>query len=149
MNRVCCGAVKIFTENKSSPLCIFYKFGGICDKEYHGLRRASRWFCKFYCSKAVIVGLINPKVDFINKYLYKIPPLRAMCSEAGGVISRIRESVFVRNRNYASLQSLVNSSMAASSSGPSAAMVTVSPHFTARPITQRSSSCRRLCVLMS
>ena len=35
------------------------KLGGICDKEYHGLRSASRWFCKFYCSKAVIVGLIG------------------------------------------------------------------------------------------
>jgi hypothetical protein len=23
MNRVCCGAVKIFMENKSSPLCTF------------------------------------------------------------------------------------------------------------------------------
>ena len=34
------------------------KLGGICDKGYHGMRRASRWFCKFYCSKAVIVGLI-------------------------------------------------------------------------------------------
>ena len=37
---------------------LFYKFGGICDKGYHGMRRASRWFCKFYCSKAVIVGLM-------------------------------------------------------------------------------------------
>ena len=35
------------------------KLGGIGDKEYHGLRSASRWFCKFYCSKAVIVGLIS------------------------------------------------------------------------------------------
>ena len=89
MNRVCCGAVKIFMGNKSSPLCTFRrdrvcvamkapvgllsgravlhskmeghcpdKLGGICDKEYHGLRRASRWFCKIYCGKAVIVGLI-------------------------------------------------------------------------------------------
>ncbi len=41
-------------------------------------------------------------------------------------------------RSHASLHSLVNSSMAASSSGPSAAMVTVSPHFTARPITAKS-----------
>ncbi|WP_207653458.1 hypothetical protein, partial [Faecalibacterium prausnitzii] len=40
---------------------LFYKIGGICDKGYHGLRRASRWFCKFYCSKAVIVGLIQIK----------------------------------------------------------------------------------------
>ena len=89
MNRVCCGAVKIFMGNKSSPLCTFRrdrvcvamkapvgllsgravlrskmeglcpdKLGGICDKGYHGLRQASRGFCKFYCSKAVIVGLI-------------------------------------------------------------------------------------------
>ena len=35
------------------------KLGGICDKGYHGLRSASRWFCKFYCSKAVIVGLMK------------------------------------------------------------------------------------------
>ena len=35
------------------------KLGGIGDKGYHGLRSASRWFCKFYCSKAVIVGLIS------------------------------------------------------------------------------------------
>ena len=35
------------------------KLGGIGDKGHHGLRRASRWFCKFYCGKAVIVGLIS------------------------------------------------------------------------------------------
>ena len=34
------------------------KLGGICDKGYHGLQGTSRWFCKIYCSKAVIVGLI-------------------------------------------------------------------------------------------
>jgi len=92
MNRVCCGAVKIFMGNKSSPLCTFLqdrvcvamkapvgllsgravlrskmegrcpdKLGGICDKGYHGLRSASRWFCKIYCGKAVIVGLIQIK----------------------------------------------------------------------------------------
>ena len=27
------------------------KLGGICDKGYHGLRRASRWFCKIYGNK--------------------------------------------------------------------------------------------------
>ncbi len=43
------------------------KLGGICDKGYHGLRRASRWFCKFYCSKAVIVGLIfNTRQETIS-----------------------------------------------------------------------------------
>ena len=92
MNRVCCGAVKIFMGNKSSPFCTFLqdrvcaamkapvgllsgsavcvskmegpcpdKLGGICDKGYHELRSTSRWFCKFYCSKAVIVGLILNK----------------------------------------------------------------------------------------
>ena len=98
MNRVCCGAVKIFMGNKSSPFCTFLqdrvcvamkapvgllsgravlrskmegrcpdKLGGICDKEYHGLRSASRWFCKFYCSKAVIVGLIfNTRQETIS-----------------------------------------------------------------------------------
>ena len=35
------------------------KLGGICDKGYHGMRRASSGFCKFYCSKAVIVRLIG------------------------------------------------------------------------------------------
>ena len=89
MNRVCCGAVKIFMGNKSSPLCTFRrdrvcvamkapvgllsgravlrskmegprpdKLGGICDRECQGLQGASRWFCKFYCRNAVIVGLI-------------------------------------------------------------------------------------------
>ena len=98
MNRVCCGAVKIFMGNKSSPLCTFLKvrvcaamkapvgllsgrtvlrskmegrcpdkLGGICDKEHHGLRRASRCFCEFYCSKAVIVGLIfNTRQETIS-----------------------------------------------------------------------------------
>ena len=43
------------------------KLGGICDKGYHGLRSASRWFCKFYCSKAVIVGLIfNTRQETIS-----------------------------------------------------------------------------------
>ena len=90
IDRVCCGAVKVFMGNKSSPFCTFLqdrvcvamktpvgllsgravlrskmegrcpdKLGGICDKGYHGLRSASRWFCKFYCSKAVIVGLMK------------------------------------------------------------------------------------------
>ena len=98
MNRVCCGAVKIFMGNKSSPFCTFLqdrvcvamkapvgllsgravlrskmegrcpdKLGGICDKRYHGLQRASRWFYKFYCSKAVIVGLIfNTRQETIS-----------------------------------------------------------------------------------
>ena len=97
-DRVCCGAVKIFMGNKSSPFCTFLqdrvcvamkapvgllsgravlrskmeglypdKLGGICDKGYHGLQRASRWFCKFYCSKAVIVGLIfNTRQETIS-----------------------------------------------------------------------------------
>ena len=34
------------------------KLGGICDRGYHGMQGASRWFCKIYCGKAVIVGLI-------------------------------------------------------------------------------------------
>ena len=95
---MCCGAVKIFMGNKSSPLCTFLKvrvcvamkapvgllsgravlrskmeglcpdkLGGICDKGYHGLRSASRWFCKFYCSKAVIVGLMfNTRQETIS-----------------------------------------------------------------------------------
>ena len=98
IDRVCCGAVKIFMGNKSSPFCTFLqdrvcvamkapvgllsgravlrskmegrcpdKLGGICDKGYHGLRSASRWFCKFYCSKAVIVGLIfNTRQETIS-----------------------------------------------------------------------------------
>ena len=35
-----------------------HKIGGICDREYHGLQGASRWFCEIYCDKVVIVGLI-------------------------------------------------------------------------------------------
>ena len=98
MNRVCCGTVKIFMGNKSSPFCTFLKvrvcaatkapvgllsgsavlrskmeglcpdkLGGICDRGYHGLQGASRWFCKFYCSKAVIVGLIfNTRQETIS-----------------------------------------------------------------------------------
>ena len=34
------------------------KLGGICDRECQDLQGASRWFCKFYCRNAVIVGLI-------------------------------------------------------------------------------------------
>ena len=34
-------------------------FGRIWNKGYHGSMGASRWFCKFYCDKAVIVGLIS------------------------------------------------------------------------------------------
>ena len=37
------------------------KLGGICDRGYHGLWGTSRWFCEFYCGKAVIVGLIFRK----------------------------------------------------------------------------------------
>ena len=43
------------------------KLGGICDKGYHGLQRAPRWFCKLYCSKAVTVGLIfNTRQETIS-----------------------------------------------------------------------------------
>ena len=35
------------------------KLGGICDRGYHGMQGASRWFCKIYCGKAVIVGLFK------------------------------------------------------------------------------------------
>ena len=98
IDRVCCGAVKIFMGNKPSPFCTFLqdrvcvamkapvgllsgravlrnkmegrcpdKLGGICDKGYHGSQGASRWFCKFYCSKAVIVGLIfNTRQETIS-----------------------------------------------------------------------------------
>ena len=38
------------------------KLSGICDKGYHGLQGASRWFCKIYCDKAVIVGLMKSEV---------------------------------------------------------------------------------------
>ena len=36
-----------------------HKISGICDREYHGSQGASRWFCKIYCGKALIVGLIG------------------------------------------------------------------------------------------
>ena len=45
------------------------KLGGIFDKGYHGLRRASRWFCKIYRDKAVIVGLIRRKVCTLEALL--------------------------------------------------------------------------------
>ena len=44
-----------------------HKIGGICDREYHGLQGASRRFCKFYCDKVVIVGLIfNTRQETIS-----------------------------------------------------------------------------------
>ncbi|EDP20317.1 hypothetical protein FAEPRAM212_03110 [Faecalibacterium prausnitzii M21/2] len=46
-----------------------HKIGGICDREYHGLQGASRWFCKIYCAKAVIVGLIYWKLKHLAKNL--------------------------------------------------------------------------------
>ena len=39
------------------------KLGGICDKGYHGLQRASKWFCKIYCGKVAIVGLIIQQIS--------------------------------------------------------------------------------------
>ena len=33
-------------------------FSKIWNKRYHGSVGASRWFCKIYCGKAVVVGLI-------------------------------------------------------------------------------------------
>ena len=39
----------------------------LAENDHHGLRSASRWFCKFYCSKAVIVGLIfNTRQETIS-----------------------------------------------------------------------------------
>ena len=70
MNRVCCGTVKIFMGNKSSPFCTFLKVRVcVAMKAPVGLLsgRASRWFCKFYCSKAAIVGLIfNTRQETIS-----------------------------------------------------------------------------------
>jgi hypothetical protein len=67
IDRVCCGAVKSSWGINPRRSVLFYKIGGICDKGYHGLRSASRWFCKFYCSKAVIVGLIfNTRQETIS-----------------------------------------------------------------------------------
>ena len=44
-----------------------HKIGGICDREYHGLQGASRWFCDIYCDKVVIVGFIfNTRPDSIT-----------------------------------------------------------------------------------
>ena len=44
-----------------------HKIGGICDREYHGLQGASRWFCEIYCDKVVIVGLICRKLKHLTK----------------------------------------------------------------------------------
>ena len=44
-----------------------HKIGGICDREYHGLQGASRWFCEIYCDKVVIVGFIfNTRQETIS-----------------------------------------------------------------------------------
>ena len=136
IDRVCCGAVKIFMGNKSSPFCTFLqdrvcvamkapvgllsgravlrskmeghcpdKLGGICDKEYHGLRRASRWFCKFYCRNAVIVGLIarrssafpfNQCISAFWKPAYKFPMNVVKSSKASmdGFLFRIKRSAY-------------------------------------------------------
>jgi len=48
----------VITSTFAEDLQSIYKFSGICDKGYHALQEASRWFCKFYCSKAKEVLLI-------------------------------------------------------------------------------------------
>ena len=57
------------------------KLGGICNKGYHGLQGASRWFCKIYCNKAVIVGLIGDKLSKKYQILVdrRIVGLSMMC----------------------------------------------------------------------
>ena len=48
----------VITTTFAEDLQSIYNFSGICDREYHGSQGASRWFCKIYCGKAVIVRLI-------------------------------------------------------------------------------------------
>ena len=63
-------ASQLFNASATSLACIsqIWSFGWanflscdnvICDKGYHGLQGASRWFWVFYCGKAIIVGLIE------------------------------------------------------------------------------------------
>ncbi len=49
--------------NKPSLRRILLRIQWICDREYHGLQGASRWFCEIYCGKkAVIVGLMKSHI---------------------------------------------------------------------------------------
>ena len=54
------------------------KLGGICDKGYHGSRRASRWFCKVYYGKAVIVGLIS--WDYSYRVFHSVTQPKTYCN---------------------------------------------------------------------
>ena len=71
------------------------KLGGICDRGYHGLQGTSRWFCKIYCGKAVIVGLMKLIEYFfygIARCCFWILPGRALetgvpCAERGAFVT--------------------------------------------------------------
>ena len=62
MNRVCCGTVRSFRGDYPLKVVVITvrttTFSKIWNKGYHGSVGASRWFCKIYCGKAVVVGLI-------------------------------------------------------------------------------------------
>jgi hypothetical protein len=58
----------------------YHFFGRIWNKGYHGSVGASIWFCKFYCGKAAIVGLIQqkPKV-YAEKFCTQIGKSSYLC----------------------------------------------------------------------
>ena len=62
-----------------------HKIGGICDREYHGLQGASRWFCKIYCGKAtkvcLIWGILFQSLRKYDSFLTDVKKSRNLFSE--------------------------------------------------------------------
>ena len=66
MNRVCCGAVHSFRGDYPLKMVVITVrtttfVSRIWNKGYHGSAGASRWFCKIYRDKVVIVGLFESR----------------------------------------------------------------------------------------
>ena len=71
-DRVCCGAVRSFGGNHSLKVVVITArtttfVSRIWNKGYHGSVGASIWFCKFYCGKAVEVGLIKETPTIVQQ----------------------------------------------------------------------------------
>ena len=85
-------ASQLFNASATSLACIsqIWSFGWanflscdnvICDKGYHGLQGASRWFWVFYCGKAIIVGLIKKIGSFQHSgHFHKFLPIHTEIS---------------------------------------------------------------------
>ena len=62
-----------------------HKISGICDREYHGLLGASRWFCKIYCGKAtkvcLIWGILFQSLRKYDSFLTDVKKSRNLFSE--------------------------------------------------------------------